>query len=146
MKMSSETTILHPVFFGSIEVFEWRCNTYVWFQLIMCEFELVWSWLFEPLGVYLRADHETNTTEINVNWPSSSCWWRLLSTFIRFLQAFFGRIFHVRTRLSSLLEEQKHTVSCGLRGQNQHEQFRPPECCLAAEMMWTITDLTWNTH
>lgn len=40
--------------------------------------------------------------------PCTSCWWRLLRVLIRRLQAFLGRIFHVRARRSSLLKPQTH--------------------------------------
>lgn len=38
---------------------------------------------------------------------SASCWYKLLKVFIRFLQGFFGKIFHAIAFLSPVLEEKK---------------------------------------
>jgi len=64
--------------------------------------------------------------------PSTSCWYRTLSAFIRFLQAFFGRIFHVTARLSSLLEKQNTQWGGALFNMQSTTMFQ----CVALTGRW----------
>lgn len=47
---------------------------------------------------------------------SASCWYKVFKVFIRFLQGFFGKIFHAIAFLSPVLERKKknhkHTLEC----------------------------------